>query len=418
MFKRQSVKTQKYFSLLEFANVVNDHVNKFTGINVEIIKNIINFIKAITPNEIQVNFEKFDENSTRIKFLLNYKKHKDYTCLDELSQYCNGLIFEVYQSTVLKMRYLCIPMKDFTPFDQLKQNNDPMEIYEIQDGSTFNMYYDYSLNKWLPSMRRIFDATNVVWRGQCYGEIIAKLFEDNAINIFTDATYANYTFTFGFSNENLHPFKPRNALWFIQTHNNTPSADANNNPNTNPQLQKIKQKNVNLSLNEIKQNTSSALNNYLTDQNYTLGYIIRSNNNVYLVESTLLNEIRKLIYQLPKTNKTMQQKNQENFKNFDLVILESYMDFRKKDMFIRLFPQYSDKFAYYENLFKQTVDNLSNLIQKIEPTPATDELSNKAKKLANFYYPIIKNTTDNSDPFILRDLIIRPKYAEQISKFI
>lgn len=116
--------------------------------------------------------------------------------------------------------------------------------------------------------------------------------------------------------------------------------------------------------NKIKQYMEKQ-NNYNFNDAF-LGLILRSEdenktNNLsdVLLESALWQEIRKLIYQLPYIqNKALRENQEQNFKNMTYVILDSYTDIKKKQLFISVFPQYTTYFKHFDLIINTAVDKI------------------------------------------------------------
>jgi hypothetical protein len=428
-------------TLDELKQTINEYCSKSTKLDEATARSIIEFIKVILPREVNLTYEHLDclNKFPRFRMILSSRKH-EITMYDELVQHANGLVFEVSEvspevspevseetststststpPSKISMRYLVIPAKDFSP-------NRPVilpgtRVYEIQDGTTVNFYYDTYEESWVVSTRRSYDIRETVWRGYTYNQLLEEIFE--TVDFSYEKLDINKNYTIGFCHPKFHPFKPRVGIWFIQ------SVDQNNVIDlTSPDLP-TQTEIEDADVNQLSANCSEALDLYLAGSEYTLGYIIRNpNGDSFLMESTLLSQIRRLIYQLPQAqNRQIRNKHEQNFKNFDYVVLENYMDFRKRDIFVNIFQQYDQLFSEFDQIVNTTVTNLIQVINRYNEIHQSGAIQkskleldfpndSKSDKLVHVFYFIIKDIiTSTPSNKLIRDMIIHPKYTEKV----
>jgi hypothetical protein len=124
-------------------------------------------------------------------------------------------------------------------------------------------------------------------------------------------------------------------------------------------------------------------NAYLKDPKYLgkeppvqLGYFLRSKDgSSLLIESKLWTEIRQMIYQMPFIrNKQIREKQEQNFKNMNHIILESYLDLSKHNIFIHIFPQFYDNYyGRYNDIVDAVVGRIANELNGIKSKPGTSK---------------------------------------------
>ena len=377
----------------------------------------------------------------RFRMILSTNRHKSYFDVPLVRQ-CNGIILVIEQlDDKIMCNVLTAPPNDFNP----KYNQNEIikhitkgnyKIYEIQDGTTINMFYDqnhiemnimtkldetdkskivatkiFTRGKWVYSTKNCFDAGSMIWRGFSYKRVIEDVLKK--YNFDFEKLSLDKTYTIGFKHPAFHPFgqnkewseqdfngNPKNidwlkSAWFIQsvvTKNIETRFEKSITEDIGLPFQNLIEsmenipnifKKLGTSLKEFA--NTIKINQHMNAQcnpmrGAFLGLILRSVDEEktvelsdILLESTLWQEIRKLIYQLPYIpNKTLREKQEQNFKNITYIILESYLDFRKRNIFIQVFPQYMHYYKFYE-------DTVNNVINKIYQELLYSNNSNRYK---------------------------------------
>lgn len=347
------------------------------------------------------------------------------------------------------------------------------QVYEIQDGTVINIYFDpyyissenisiiskciskykdrdneeshenknaiklinktkYKLGKWTFSTKNAFDINNMIWRNHVYKTILEDTFK-NYPDFSLEKLSKAKTYTIGFKHPAFHPFKQpakwneNNSIdswikmcWFIQSIETTDFETINHTKSTCENIGLPFQKEININELDFKAVCgilNKSLENYLrNNENLYLGLILRSDKiqtgeySDILLESTLWNEIRHMIYQIPYTvSKQNRYYNSQNFKNIDFVILNSYLDFRKKLIFISLFPQYKENYEKYDSL----IENITDQIYKI-----LKGCYNKGDTLVDYFIDIVKNQiqltkNDKVDKQNIKDILLNPKFTDK-----
>lgn len=448
-----------------FINNLNEHICHYKILSDGNAREIIDFIKSkVIPLKIKLCFEhlscidkinkikkEYEENSDlvrfentqgiqdivpRFRFILSSNRHKANFDIPFVRQ-CNGVILAIEEiDNNLKCRLLTVPPNDFNPkFNQTELiklvSQGCYKIYEIQDGTTVNIFYDpnyiesenitqlvvnendnetpkikalkiYRRGKWIYSTKNAFDVNSMVWRGFNYKRVIDDVLKNYSLDF--DKLSKNKTYTIGFKHPAFHPFgQPYEwiesdfenksddqkkidwlkSAWFIQSVENVDNRlQMNISEDIGLPFQTmIEQKDgipgifkkLGNSLKEFINNLK--LNQYMNNSKEKqvsplhsafLGLILRSNDEEkttnlsdILLESALWQEIRTLIYQLPYIpNKTVREKQEQNFKNMTYVILDSFLDFKKRNVFIQVFPQYSHHYKKYDAVINSVVNKI------------------------------------------------------------
>jgi hypothetical protein len=416
MYNKKFVQKKKESNVMtveEFVKTVNGFVPNTRTEFVDNIQDICDKIKNMTYKMyINMKYEHPSclNNNFEMRFILSSKKElADQN--SELVQYSNGIIFAMSENGC---RVICRPMRDLITS---RVNIDAgYTIYRIQEGTTVNMYF-YK-GQWVISTRSGFDMREVTWRGEkTYGTIVREVLGDYDFSVLDQ----NTTYTFGFRHPDLHPFDSASgqAVWNIGT----------------PAMPNISAQTVVTDIIDLHASAARGLEDYIAGvRPYNLGYIARYNgpdktkNPDVIIESTLLTTIRKLIYDLP--SKTAQST--ENFKSMDYVVLENFMDFRRRELFQKIFPEFSDKMNYYRELFDDVVTKVHTLMVRYEELYISGSAQKShivldfpnetvSDKLVHFYYPIVRNIitayNNTSIAKLISDIIISSKYTPAIYQY-
>jgi len=431
---KQSRYANQNYTVSSFLKEVNIYCNQFSVLDEGIAKGIIDNIKEIAiPMNIGITYEHLSNLANGgIRVILSSQKHKaNYNV--PLVRACNGLIVEI---TMLNGKVACVlrvlPPRDFNSKPSLKMvnkyvENDTYDIYEVIDGTTVNMYY--MNDKWVFSTRRAFDISGIVWRGYSYQTLLEELISQETL----DKLNKQHCYSIGFKHPAHHPFQqpfvyqPSDTkqqpdentknwykrVWLIQESDPkklmcmTPDAMAMYGLETQPRVQGEP------SLRELVARANTSLQQYLTNREVKdIGFILRSRNEKHtgahsdvLIEGSLLQSIRKMIYQLPFTqNRTLRAAQEENFKNFNYVVLESYLEFNKRNLFLELFPQFEQQFLNWENLITTVATKIHELQRYAE--------SQRSSERPNLKYSEILASMTNSAAFGSAEPVIEPKAAE------
>ena len=381
--------------------IINDHIKFYKELNINNAEDIINYIKDLLKvYNIKVCYEhlsclekiKKDQKDqkdqvSRFRMSLSTNRYKANFEIPLIRE-CNGAIIVVESLLdAIKVRLLAKPTNDFNPkFNQQQLGKyitkKCYHIYQLLDGTTINLFYDdqhfenAKKGKWIFSTKNSFNINQMNWRGFNYLRVIEHVL--SKYNFSFEKLSVNKTYSLGFKHPAFHPFgqpdvweekhfqDSENKKWIISAW----VINADTEEIGLPVQQKINQSEV---LENFKK-LSGSLKDYIDNvninkkanawENVSLGLILRSVNpeitgeySDIILESTLWQEIRRMIYQLPYIqNKAIRDKTEQNFKNMQYIVLDSFIDFRKNNIFISLFPQYRTYYYKYNQTINLVVD--------------------------------------------------------------
>jgi len=276
---------------------------------------------------------------------------------------CNGLQLDC--SDLNNITFLVIPQVSFishynTNLVNKYINKSLYNIYKIEDGTIINIYYYNKNQSWVISTTRGIDVS-------IYNDILIDILKEKDINIdeFYKSLDKNNCYTFNIQHNSIHKFNNANNIWFIQSINLTNMNVSNIEfiKIPNQVLLPYKQEDTVSILNIINKTNKYSLNNYLNTDENNLGYILKSNNvsltgisSNIIIESSLMKKIRQLLY----SNKYVKLSKKYNVSTSEIVVVSSYLDVNNNNLFIKLFPCYTNT---YNILAKITLLEISNIIR-------------------------------------------------------
>jgi hypothetical protein len=221
-------------------------------------------------------------------------------------------------------------------------------IIKANDGTTVTLYYFKS--KWVISTHRGFDVNTYICVAQkTYQDII-----DEVLKQYPNFSYNNLDtskcYTFGFNHSDFHPFmenreykeesKNNVRAWFIQ------SVDLNKFNLSDPSYKSytddiglpIQNTVAYQTLKQLFYITNNAYIDYVKNGTVNYGYLIKIGSRQYLVESSLLKNIRQIFY----SNKFNQLEDGLDTRKY--IIINSFLDTNRHVIFKTLFPQYIPMF--------------------------------------------------------------------------
>lgn len=384
---------------------------------------------------------------------------------------CSGVVIDAKT-----WKPLAIPPKNFIPnpranivTEHLK--NDLYDIIRVEDGTIVTLYswehpsagpiwcmttsngYDVSPYKWVGEKtyaEMFYDMLNNYYNtneessaesaesaesDKFSFELQRGLLGENDVRLKFSGLDTNYCYTIGFHNKTFHPLRCDNDImgWKIRAFNliNMETEDF-----PNGAFEKLVTQNKNelqgheKSYKYIKKLcgdstiSEAELHNCETiDSKWRpcYGYILRSRDRSItgmhsdiLIESKLLAKIRRYLYQQP--NKYISKYLNENSR-FEYKILCSYLTPVNRDDFLRLFPQYEDKYKTYKNFISTLVDEMCNIShQQIFSSKKSKNKESAMVNLAKEVLGYIKkfeniNTSASGNKTVLLNYALHPSYA-------
>jgi len=432
--QKQSNPSQKIITLTSFVEQVNNHVRSYKELTLANAEEIIRHIQDITyPNYIGTNYENLAclDKAPFFRVVLATKRNKA-NFSTPLVRECNGAIIIIEQSELsVRCRLLTRPAHDCNPKVtnyQLINNsirNGLYDIYRINDGTTMNISYLQQTKSWVFSSKNSFDLKDVEWRDRKYGEIINEVLEGYP-GFSLDKLTQGKTYTIGIRHMAYHPFgaSTESSAWFIQSADIRTGQTSNTDPIGLPTQERARITSQGSKYWQAMQALAkSALDDYIkADPKNPIrpffGFILRSKDSErtkqysdIIIESTLMNEIRKAIYQAPYiANKTLLVQYKENFKNTMFIQVESYLDTKKRALYERLFPHWIPLYTKYDDIVREGIDNIYQLLSA-DPHGANwacSEIPTEIDKFVVELGPIAGNSvavTDDVDEVTTKALI-------------
>jgi len=331
---------------------------------------------------------------------------------DFTNKYSNEIMNNLSQAD-----YKIYPIKDGTCI-HIFYDPDLIEVSNVtkeNDMKEIKVYKTFTRGAWVMASKNSFNIVGLVWRGYEYVKVI-----NHVLSFYPEfkieSLDKSLTYNIGFKHPAFHPFgqsKEWNddyfklsidelkadfeiSAWLIESVNTDIGIPVQK---AYDDIELVK-----ADFNKLKTSLKTYCNHvykiYIKDPEYMdkkpeifLGFILRSTCNSstpgiparpgttslspakapsvdgssepnfgsadIIIESSLWQEIRKMIYQLPFiTNKQVRDKKEQNFKNIIHIILECYLDMKRHRVFAQLFPQY---YRYY-NRYNSIIDMVVNKI--------------------------------------------------------
>lgn len=422
----------------------------------------------------------------RFRFILSAVRHKA-NFQHSLVRQSNGLICSVTETPEgLRCTLTALPPNDLNPrythetLDRLLKNA-AYDIYEIKDGTTANLYYDpealdytarnqlvlnqagqtqktYTKGKWVLSTKNAIVADDMFWRGAPYRKVL-----DDVLRQYPEFSYTaldkQKCYSIGFKHPAYHPYQQPDVwqenyfeappagkkwlreAWLIQSYNLRDGTISTTDQCGLPVQPKAEMTDLAAMMNRV----NKALADYIAKpSNVFLGYILRPANKAddaetpdIIIESSLLSEIRHAIYQLPFIpNKEIREKQEQNFKNMDYIVLNSYLDLKKREMFLHLFPQFRAQHERYAKIIMQVTKkiitnlndsrNRNSRFRGVNPAATTTNeprntseqdriqmLVKRLEEVVNISYTVNSRSSGyRQDEKVVRNLITHPKYTD------
>lgn len=323
------------------------------------------------------------DNAPRRVLLTSIRLHADHN--RELSRQCNGVVIE-YPS----WKVLAVPAPAFNPQSNIAyicDNIHKYRVYDIKDGTTITLYWSAVNNSWVMSSANSFDAGGYYWMGNATYLTVFNLVAAAYPSFTYDNLDKNYSYTIGFRHPNFHPLltdEPK--MWFIQTCDlsqinapdhrvvlsdivpniGIPSQTLSAVPNVKGKqlVAWISHRNIGAYqryLRSIKEGAAA-------DIHY--GFVLRSTcgESDHIIESDLLQFIRSLMYNLPKKQNIGAVVINENNRQ-DYSALRAFLTPAARYRFINLFPQFVDKYRYFEQHFNALSGKIISILQQQKPQP-------------------------------------------------
>lgn len=336
----------------------------------------------------------------------------------ELNRYANGLLFDTQTKEIL-----VLPSPRFNKrvkLTDVSKHLSDYKAYKIQDGSVVNLYYDEPNQRWAMSSANGWDVSNYFWLGnKTYEEAFNECVRQYPEFSF-DKLNKKFSYSVGFRHHEFHPLlnDPQSA-WFIQScdleklNNGTLSINYNDNIGIPLQTQ------ITVT-DQMIDDLKSALARYLANpspQSINYGYILRSDNGRFsnvILESTLLEKIRMLMYNIPKKIEGLDTP----VKRIEYNILKAHGS-EDRYNFQYLFPQYKQRYEYYDTTITRIATRVVATLKSgkvFTPTTRQDQLINAVVQF--FKRNDSVDLTKEDGLSIAVDFIKRPAQLDLFFKYL
>jgi hypothetical protein len=316
-------------------------------------------------------------------------------------------------------------------------------IISAQDGTTITMYYFG--DTWVFSTHRGFDVGRLKCTDRSYADLIHETLEAYAFDF--DKLDKNKCYTIGFNHEDFHPFHSRGGSGVTVPHTDDNDVDMVGNDAANVRQHKhtcawfiqsvdivafnagklvvrydddiglpLQTRVTFNSINDMFQTANGAYDMYKKKGVVNFGYLLRINNRDYLVESSLLRNIRNIFYS-NKFNKL-----ESKFDKRKYIIVNSFMDATKHEIFKTLFPRFDSDFKLIEDKVSQLVKSVVNIVRshpnKFQPSSMMEIVA------LELYNHITKTVTPESinkksiNSFIYSTILLDTKYTSLIYSIV
>lgn len=459
-------------------------VRKFSASSASVDSTVQFLRDLVYPLFIQCRAEEVDSADgksreiSRVLLCLN-KARCDYS--SELVYQCNGVVIDPRTWTVVSLPPPAVNFRFVRK--RLIENmgaadgSITYDIYPVSDGTTVTLYWFN--NKWCFSTANGFEVNGYTRIGDKSYE---QAFNDVAA-LYPDFSYdklnKNYCYSIGFRHGDFHPLMTDPpSMWLISTYktlsepetteeervaaaavadpvaigipfqasidvtalvgdNRTPAAilaalEQKNNSALEAYLSSVygnskHRANPQKLITDIAEGTITPAIHY--------GYILRAPFSVggresnIVLESKLLTKVRQLIYNEPRDDHDLVSKlNSDNRMRY--FSLRSYLSYRDRDTFIRLFPQFHAHYAEYKSVIEEIIAKLSkcnrnrSAFGRIQAGAKNQRVSQQVSHRANAVNKLVivfenhisksnerLNPYDNHTKSILQDFIVNPAYT-------
>jgi hypothetical protein len=334
-----------------------------------------------------------DDNQTYDRIIFSaYKRRCDYNFCGSIIRFDKEL-----------QHYMIISTPPLPPKIRYKNNKlmkviakEGARVIPAQDGTTLTLYWHK--DRWVLSTYRGYDVNKYYWCNDItYEDALLQVL--SAYPSFSyDKLNKSKCYTIGFRHSSFHPFIESSAVdsigraWFIRSidmhHFNESKLSIDYNEDIGLPLQECVDMSTMRSPSHLISLATRALGSYRKDKQINYGYIVQHNNASYLIESSLMKNIRNIFYS-------------DRFKNIDKTInrqkyaaVYAYLDKHTHSIFLELFPQYATLFAELTDVVSNLIESIVKVIafRKTASDGETFKAQNMVEKVALQYLDFILQT--------------------------
>lgn len=422
----QYINEQKFNGITDIKQLRSKFYNKKITVSYEPLKDNQN--------------DESEEKYRRVIFSCS-KTIKSLRNLTDLQLDCNGLILGTDGN---KWEILVLPI--LTP--KINVNTTKVnkflkkklyDIYKVQDGTVINLYHFNE--EWVISTSRGFNMNTQKFNNLSFTEILEDVLSSLSMNYqnFLNSLNKNYCYTFIVKHPDMHPFSEGVdeeiykliAVQSVQVKDETAEnyLKINYNPSIEVELddssedEKVAliptQEKIDFRVNKIHElfvNKENTYKNFIDNKIVNFGYLmvskeysITTDHSQIILESDLMRYIRNLWYN-GHDNKFIKQR---GYKRNRLILLNSYLDDNRTEIFLNLFPQYANTFESLDNQMIQLAEKIKNQLiinKEIEIEETLDA------KVINYFYKEISNNINyfENDEMesVIKQYIRTPKFID------
>jgi hypothetical protein len=375
-----------------------------------------------------------DEKNRRVIFS-STKQHRQSGEFDAYVSECNGLILQAGT-----WNPIVIPPRTFKSNVKVDVVNagfarGEYEVFEASDATMVTLYYfDKS---WRMSTVKGFDVTYLKWNNKVYNQAFKEVLRVKGVDVgeFYNSLNKKSCYTFCFTHPEFHPFwrgLPKEDILnvnFVQSVELDSSAVNRTNPFDENQITNQVQVNKFTNVRDIFKELPRSLKGFSNNQNVCFGYILRYKEDVEItqenamyshvfLESRLLQTIRRLYYN-GQYSLTAREKNMDRTK---VIIVNSFLDKKVNEIFIKLFPQFQVDFDRLEQISVklitkiidiQTYNSQTEEKEAVAPTESVDKLTSSAEFLLNAFNKVYTlNVKARDSARIVSSFILEPAFVD------
>lgn len=287
----------------------------------------LSYLQSLVVNTI-VHVEKSSNVDQLPRVMLCFDKHHIPT--NTLQSQSNGIIL-TYD---MEWKVVSIPSRvlSYKHHKSILKHLSQYSVYYAIDGTVVTAYY-YG-DKWRLASATGYDVENYTRLTKVtYGDALNAAF--NKYGLSFDVLDKNVSYTFGFKHPEFHPLVDNHSptLWLIAAMNLTSYDEVITNLRDIPNQPVVKLPTAKY----INEKNISAQYNYLTKKNVHYGFILKNDSGNYLLESSLMKNIRTLIYHQPMRFTKLPNKQL-------YLAMRAYLKPSNHKLFIDLFPQYTAEY--------------------------------------------------------------------------
>lgn len=329
--------------------------------------------------DIIVSYESIVTNGHR-RFIFTSSNRSRKTFINDLCAEANGLILEAPEWKVLVMPTLSPKTNTDSNLLNSLILGQKYDIYYVEDGTIINLYYYEPANKWIMSSAKGIDIGSNIFNKLSYSQMFDECLEKAGIapNEFYESLNSNYSYTFGFKHDDIHPFQEGKGekiykIWFIAQHQlngDTAPYLFNNDKISGHTPIDFPVKSVGMLFTKLKRSFDDFINYKKVNYGFLLVArepLSQRDYSVILLESNLMNSIRRLWYD----NSYVKFSKVKSFNRVSTILLNSFLDNNRMESFNILFPQYREELKVLNEIESDLTEKIYKSLTTTPPTPTT-----------------------------------------------